>query len=348
MRRALAVGAGVLFLWLTGAGAAWSTTQTSVPAALDVDSTLLCTFDTGELPEVSGLALSRRHTDVVWATNDSLNGAYLYALSTSDCRILARLRLRDAPARDHEALASGTDARGRPVVWIGDIGNNDAEWPDVRIQKVVEPRRLRDAEVTVTTYRFTYPRGPVNAEALIAAPDREQLWVITKEAGDGGEVYRLPIPLEATPEPLRAVRVGAARRFVTDAAMAPDGRHFVVRDYVSAEVFAGEPPGQALARFRLPLQFGGEAVTWTADGHSLLVAAERSSKLIRVAVPRVALGEDTGIAAALPRLGGFDVYPYVRLAVAGVAAVSLLAWGARWSRRRRRAGRREPLVVQSQ
>lgn len=297
---------------------------------------VLCEFDTGELGEISGLATSIRHPGIVWATNDSGGGPYLYALDTSDCRIRATLRLLDTPARDHEALAVGRDSRGRPVIWVADIGDNRGTWPYARIHKVLEPRKLRDADVPVTTYRFTYPGGPVDAEALLAAPDREQLWVISKEGGVG-RILALPSPMSDSVDPMRAEEVGTARAQITDAAMSPDGSRYVVRDYLSAEVFTGEPPGQAEARFRLPLQPQGEAVTWTEDGLSLLVASEGSGQLIQVDVPATALGTDEGIAAVLPRVAGFDIYPYVRVAAVALAALVALLMLRRSARRRRRA-----------
>ncbi len=295
---------------------------------------VICRFDTGELGEVSGIALSRQHDGILWATNDSGNGPYLYALDVDDCRIRATLRLLDTPARDHEALAVGTDAAGRDVIWVADIGDNIGGWSYARIHKVVEPARIRDRDVPVTTYRFTYPSGSVDAEALLAAPDREALWVITKEPSGGG-VYALPTPMSDSLTPMRATRVGDARSTVTDAAMSPDGERYVVRDYLSAEVFTGEPPGEAQARFGLPIQPQGEAITWTADGRGVLIVSERSPELVEVDLPRSALGEEGGLAAVLPRVAGFDIYPYVRLALLVLAAVGVLAVLRRVARRRR-------------
>jgi hypothetical protein len=302
--------------------------------AVPAGDRVLCRFDTGELGELSGLTASLRHPGIVWATNDSGGGPYLYAVDTGDCRIRATLRLLDTPARDHEALAAGRDAQGRRVIWVGDIGDNLGTWPYVRIHKVVEPKVLRDADVPVTTYRFTYPGGPVNAEALMAAPDREQLWVVSKESGVGA-LYALPSPMSDSLEPMLAEEVGTARSLVTDAAMAPDGSRYVVRDYLSAEVFSGEPPGQAEARFGLPLQPQGEAITWTRDGQGLIVASEGSGNLIEVDVPDTALGTDDGVAALLPRVAGFDIYPYVRVAVVALAALVALIALRRTARRRR-------------
>jgi hypothetical protein len=314
----------------------------ALPVAVRAADQVLCPFDTAELGEVSGIALSRQHKDTLWMTNDSGGGPYLYAVDTTDCSIRATLTLLDTPARDHEALAIGRDTRGNDVIWVADIGDNRDRWPYARIHKVLEPTELDDADVPVTTYRFTYPQGSVNAKALMADPDREQLWVISKESGVGA-VFRLPSPLKGGREPMVAKEVGTARSMVTDASMAPDGQRFVVRDYLSAEVFTGKPPGQAQARFGLPLQPQGEAVTWTADGSGVIVASEESGKLIRVDVPRTALGTDGGIAGVLPRVAGFDIYPYVRTValvlgvfLAGLVALVVLTVSSHRRRRRRR------------
>ena len=150
------------------------------------------------------------------------------------------------------------------MIWVGDIGDNADGWPYARIHKVIEPRRLRDADVPVTTYRFTYPGGPVDAEALMADPRSEQLWVISKRAGVGGDL-RPALTDERLEDADEGRACRDARSFITDAAMAPDGDRYVVRDYLSAEVFSGIPPGEAEARFGLPIQPQGEAITWTAD-----------------------------------------------------------------------------------
>ena len=137
------------------------------------------------------------------------------------------------------------------MIWVADIGDNRDSWPYARIHKVIEPARLVDADVPVTTYRFTYPDGPVNAEALLADPKRERLWVISKEDGVGG-VYALPSPMSDSRTPMEAEKVGTARSQVTDAAMAPGGKRFVVRDYLSAEVFDGQAAREGAGPLRPP------------------------------------------------------------------------------------------------
>ena len=106
----------------------------------------------------------------MWVHNDSGDEARLYALRLSDCAVVGELTLRDVSARDLEGLASGVDAQGRPVLWVGDIGDNVDSWSDVSIYRIREPRNLGNRSAQVQRYRFTYEDRPHNAEAILADP----------------------------------------------------------------------------------------------------------------------------------------------------------------------------------
>ena len=245
----------------------------------------LCRFDGSRLSEISGMATSVRHPGIVWVHNDSGDAARIYALDTSTCEIAATVRIGNMKARDLEAIASGRDARGRPVLWIADIGDNRDSWSNVSVTRIREPKRLRDATLRGTTFRFTYDDRPHDAEALLAAANAPHLWVVSKQLANG--------TLFALPRPLRADRLNVAtavRReegLVTDGAVSPDGRRYVLRDYFDAFVFDGPPPGREVTRFSLPVQAQGEAIAWTTDGRALLIASERENRLLRVPLPAV-------------------------------------------------------------
>lgn len=240
------------------------------------ESVKLCRLDALVLPEISGLAASAIHEDVVWAHNDSGGGARLYALDTRTCDVLATLTIRGISARDPEALAAGTASDGTPVLWWADIGDNTRERRHVEILQIPEPVELRDADVRATTYRVRLDQ-PEDAEALLADGDR--LWIIGKGL-ISGTVWRLPHPLRAD-RPARAVSVGVEEGLVTDAAMRPGGG-FAVRDYTEVRIYAGLPPGDLIGRMPLPAQVQGEAMTWTTDGTALIIASEGDDRLLLV------------------------------------------------------------------
>jgi hypothetical protein len=248
----------------------------------DPEVSTVCRLPRGELGEISGLAPSRRHPGVLWAHDDSGSGPVVHAIDATTCRVRATITLAGAAARDLEGIASGRDASGTPIVWLGDIGDNLDSWSSVAVVAFPEPSQLVDQTLAVTTYAFTYDR-PHNAETLMAAPRRPRLWVATKQLAQGG-MFALPRPL-VTGTVMRARRVGDVGGLVTDGAVSPDGSRYVLRDYLDARVYDGLPPGPELAVIELPAQPQGEAVAWARDGRALLIASERDRRLLRVELP---------------------------------------------------------------
>lgn len=234
----------------------------------------VCDYDTDAIAELSGLAPSQRHKGVLWALNDSGNSPVLYALDASDCRIRGRHTLSSTNT-DWEALASGRNAEGRPVLWVGDIGDNIAARRDVRILEVREP----DLGVTSGSARahpFTYPGGPRDAEALMASPDGTHVFVIAKSAA--GPMYRIPVRNTM----VKARKVARTSPFATDAAL---GRHgYAIRDYAAITRYRSPVPGARLGRSNPPLLRQSEAVAFSRSGAWLYTASEGDSRLLRARV----------------------------------------------------------------
>jgi len=267
---------------LVAVGLAVAVLATVVAPATAASTTEVCRFSDGRLTEISGLAYSPSHPGVLWTHNDSSGGPYIYAVDSRTCRTLARVRIAGIPARDIEAIAPGRDRKGRPVLWIADIGDNRDSWPYVRIHRIREPAVIASTTVSARTYRVTYADRPHNAETLLADPRSQQLWIVTKQLAHGS-LYALPARLSRTKVNIaRKVRVEGG--LVTDGAVSPDGTRYVLRDYVNGTVFDGLPPGRNAREFPLPLQIQGEAMTWTPDGRALLVASERDNRLLRVEI----------------------------------------------------------------
>ncbi len=246
---------------------------------------VVCRFTDSRFTEISGMAPSIRHPDVLWIHNDSGGGPRLFAVDATTCETLATLTIRGARARDFEAIASGRDAKGKPVLWLGDIGDNLDSWDSVEVLAIKEPKRLRSKRVSAQAYSLIYEDRPHNAEALLASPRDGRLWVVTKQLAHGS-LYRLPSPLRSDVVNV-AKKLRVEGGLITDGAVSPVGDRYVLRDYVDAVIHEGLPPGREVARIRLPYQTQGEAISWSGDGRSLLVTSERDDRLIRVSVPLV-------------------------------------------------------------
>jgi hypothetical protein len=246
------------------------------------------------LVESSGLTVSGRHDGVLWTNPDGGEVAQVMAVDGSGDTV-ATVTLDGIDPYDPEALAPGADGRS---LWLGDLGDNLEQRPDVSVFRFTEPRRLGDRTVRARWFRFTYPDGPHDAEALLVDPSTGRLLVATKALGGAG-LYRAPARL--VPEDVgtnRLERVADVPSLVTDGAFLPDGR-FVLRSYTTAYVY--DRPGHQVASAPLPRQPQGETV---ADGSpdspgSLLVGSEGvDSAVYRVPVPGDAADPSTPAATS--------------------------------------------------
>ena len=258
-----------------------------------VESRVLCEITDTRLNEISGMTASALHPNVMWVHNDSGDAARLYALNITTCEVVAELTLRNVEARDFEGIARGVDRKGRAVLWVGDIGDNLDSWESVAIYRVREPAQLNSRTIRSVEYRFTYEDRPHNAETILADPYSPQLWIVTKQLASGS-IYKLPERLSESSINI-ATRVGRVGGLVTDGSMHPNGSGFVLRDYFDAHVYDGLPPGELLETFALPAQIQGEAIAYTADGESLVIASERDTRLIQVDLAVEAIPEDPEI-----------------------------------------------------
>ena len=270
-----AIGWAAIWIQVAALTALWA------PSA-SAQTTVVCTFRDSRFTEISGLATSIQHPHTIWMHNDSSGGPFIYAVDSQTCATRATIKITGAKARDFESIATGRDKQGRSVIWLGDIGDNRDNWPSVEILRIREPINLVSQTVAAKKYRFTYRDRPHNAEALLADPFKPRLWVVTKQLAHGS-LYALPDPLR--PQVLNiASKIRVEGGLITDGAISPDGTKYVLRDYVNAVVYSGLPPGREIARIALPYQFQGEAITWSADSRSLLIASERDDRLLKVNV----------------------------------------------------------------
>ena len=301
------------------------------------------TINDPRITESSGLIASTRHPGVVYTHNDSGGSPQIFALGP-DGRVRAVLTLSGATARDWEAISLGRDERGRPSIFVADIGDNlGGAWPFVTVYRVPEPAQLRSQTLRATAFRFKYADGPRNAETMLINPRTNRLYIASKLFG--GKLYEAPARLRTGGfNTLR--KIGDAPTIATDGAFAPDGRTCVIRTYFGAKIYAVGPdgrPGKTLKTIDLPMQKQGEAVTYAPDGGSLLVGSEgKAQPVYRVPLPDEARPSPSGNQQKNAGATGADngtkdatntrVGLFLALAIGGAVGFGLL-------RRRGRSGR---------
>jgi hypothetical protein len=241
------------------------------PAGVTRDRTLI----DPRIVESSDLVASALHPGLVWTTNDSGDSARIFGVDAHG-RTVAVLHLRGARARDWEALAPGRAADGTPLLWVGDIGDNESSWPSVRVYRIAEPSRLGNQDVAWTSYDLRFPDGPRDAETLLADPTDGRLYVVSKRV-EGAAVYVAPMHLR-TDRVNVLTRVAPAPPLVTDGSFSPDGRTVAIRDYVWA--WRASSVRGPWHRIDIPLEPQGESLTWTPDGRALLIGSEGLRSLV--------------------------------------------------------------------
>jgi hypothetical protein len=241
------------------------------------------------ITESSGLTPSLLHPDVFWTHNDSGNPPRIYAIGKGG-NTVATLTLEGEPDVDWEAITSlrgpaTSLAPGAPLIAVGDIGDNDADHPSVRISIVREPQKLESAFVQpIRDLRLVYPGGPRDAEALLTDPKTGQFYIVSKTLF-GSALYSVPKSIwpgdgRTGVSPVTQVKLVArmSASLITDGAFRPDGR-MVLRGY--DQVFLVDKPSnvkngrlKTLTSAMLPIQDQGESLALIDGGKEALIGSE--------------------------------------------------------------------------
>ena len=238
-----------------------------------------------ELPEASGVAVSRRSPGRVWAHNDS-GEAVLVALDARGS-VTGRVRVSGVKIDDWEAIAVGACPAGT-CVYIADIGDNEGERRRITVHRFSEPST--ENSVTVTdTFHATYPDGAHDAETLLVAPDGG-LFIVTKGETNTVGLYRFPRALrpgashqlERVGQPRSPVKASETER-ITDGSVSPDGRWVLLRTrqriafHRAADLFTGNWVEAGGIDLKAVGEVQGEGVAIASDG-TVYLAGEGGGK----------------------------------------------------------------------
>jgi hypothetical protein len=174
-----------------------------------------------DIPETSGLAVSRRSPGLLWSHNDSGNAAVLFALDSGGA-LRGRVRV-PVSTRDWEDISAARCPQG-DCLYIADVGDNGRDRRQIRIYRVPEPAPGDAETAPPEVFTATYVDGPHNAEALFVVD--ADLFIVTKDRA--GFLYRATLPPSGSRLIFqRAGQLGIA--MVTDAETSRDGTSIVVR-----------------------------------------------------------------------------------------------------------------------
>jgi hypothetical protein len=260
-------------------GTATAVAPASASASVAPASALF-SFADPRITESSGLAASSTGRDV-FTINDSGNSAMVYRVDASGATV-ATYPLKGATNIDWEDLATGTDAHGRHVLYVADIGDNSSKRKEISVYRIAEPSGA-SKDVTWVRYRFSYPDGPHDAEALLVDPTTQRIYIATKSMLSSGELFAASTSLSSTS--LNGLsRVRAVPAMTTSGDFSPDGNQIVLLTYLAA--YRADGITAPLQRFSVPLQKQNESIAFVPNGDAVLVGSEGAhSAVYRVTLP---------------------------------------------------------------
>jgi hypothetical protein len=329
----------------------WTAAAPAQPVAATA-ATTVCTVDDSRLTGLSGLVAT---ADGYVAESDSDVDKSRIRIFWLDarCRYLRSVGYPTS-AYDPEDLAVGRDG----TLYVADIGDNG------RTRKNIAVWHLAPGNGTPKIFRYTYPDGAHDAEALLLAADDSPIIVTKDPLVAGVYVPTGPADPSGTPVPLRQVGtftptdtgtpngLGPVGDFlVTGGANAPDRGRVALRTYAAAYEWQ-VPDGDVVRAITtgtpritpLPDEPQGEAIAYTPDGSALLTVSDVEGDNPRTPIlryparpvaaspaPAVTASATPGPAAA-PANGGI---PRWLPLVAALGAVLVVAGSAAvWVRRR--------------
>ncbi|OAD24135.1 lipoprotein [Candidatus Thiomargarita nelsonii] len=231
------------------------------------------------LDEISGIAVSRKNTDVLWIHNDSGDQNRIYAIN-SQGNYLGAYYIDDVSSRDWEDIAVGPGPiDSEHYIYIGDIGDNQAEYDFKYIYRVREPyvdfnqsplvSTISDVEVI----KFQYPDGKRDAETLMVDPLTKDIYIVSKRESNV-RVYRAPYP-QATNSTITLEHVATLNLDgqTVGGDISPSGLGILLKTYSSIYYWcrmSGQKLWQTFKNKPVTVPYTiepqGEAVGWMSNG----------------------------------------------------------------------------------
>jgi len=253
-----------------------------------------------DLEEMSGLAASQIHKDVLWVINDGGNGEKLIAMHTNASRI-ATYTLKGVKNVDWEDIAS-FKLDGKNYLLISDTGDNGGIRKTLQIYVFEEPKELKDGQTLepAWSFDFKWPDGARDCEAATVDAAKGEILLISKKRVPP-ELFRLP--LRPTGKNIVAVKVGELmgieqpdskemeknpvygryRSQVTATDLSPNGRVLIVLNYHAVYFYvrdsASDSWNTAISGKPYNISFPwlpqAEAICFNHEGNAIYIGSEQ-------------------------------------------------------------------------
>jgi hypothetical protein len=245
-----------------------------------------------QLPEASGVTVSRRVPGRLWTHNDS--GQPVLFMLDARGGVTGRIQLSGATVDDWEAISAGACPTGS-CLYVGDIGDNNATRDLITVYRLTEPGDTPSgaaaSTAAVDVFHARYPDGAHDAETLLVTPDAG-LYIVTKGSTGPVAIYRFPGDPRPDGRTVQLQRIGQPRSSgpvrgdeqITDGAVSSDGARVVLRThealyfYRTAQLLAGNWSGAEIVNLKPVGEAQGEGVAFGANNEIYLVGEGGGSR----------------------------------------------------------------------
>ncbi len=248
------------------------------------------------LEEVSGMVASRSYADHYWVHNDSGDKPRIYLIDKSG-KLKATVTL-PVTQRDWEDIAYGDG-----YLYIGEIGDNNAQYADKAVHRLPEPKvditKYQEIKVSkVETMRFKFSDRQRDCETMMYDPTTDNLAFVTKREL-AALLYTTPFKATAKGEVIEVKPAATLPIAMTTAGdISDDGKRILVKNYLSIFMWyrtANEPLSELLQTEPMRLSYlpepQGEAIAWHKNLNKFYTTSEELKSITPSILEYSYLGE---------------------------------------------------------
>ena len=208
--------------------------------------TTIAELENDDIDEASGLASSYKNIGILWTHNDSGGENRIFAIDTNGIS-RGTFYLNGIENRDWEDIAVGSGPEEElSYLYIGDIGDNDAQYDIKYIYRIEEPTvsidQVNSNKIiqSISTIAFTYPDKNRDAETIMIDPTTKDLYILGKR-DTKTRLYRLPYPQNTSSviEAELAAEIyfpldpeeDTPQNYLTSGGISLDGSEIIVKSY---------------------------------------------------------------------------------------------------------------------
>jgi hypothetical protein len=251
------------------------------------------------LNEISGVAVSQRHQNILYVHNDSGDSSRFFAINPEGKLITTyyfKAKLNGfAGVLDCEDIAVGPGPeKGQSYIYLADIGDNLVWRSTLQVYRFKEPALLPRADtLTADILNLTYPNGKHDAETILIDPLDKLIYIISKREDSVG-VYTCALNFKNKDNVVLQQKCKlhfdnkGKKNWIVSGAIAADGTQVLLKSLQQVYYWKrlpNEPIYKTLQRTpKIQTAFVShgqeEGIAFSPDGNSYYVTAEGAGSAI--------------------------------------------------------------------